>query len=150
LAAMTERHKMDIMAPGLTPCTDFQQPFGSDPDLKGAVIVLELGWPGSTALRFASRVLKSGRHVWLYLPRESAVEVLDRERLSSYWRHWGVITAVRQAWRVGQALRPIGFSPDMSPWYAARCLDALALFKERARPIPLPDGPPPTPEHPLE
>jgi glycosyltransferase involved in cell wall biosynthesis/ubiquinone/menaquinone biosynthesis C-methylase UbiE len=104
LADTTERHRVALIVPALANHRDPLSELQNRPDLLGAVVEMMRGWPGSSHLRFASRVLRQGRRVWFHWPRESAVECVDRERLRSYWAQWAAATAFRARRRVTSAL----------------------------------------------
>ena len=136
LAVTTERHRLPLSIGPTTPCLDPVGELRRRPDLIGMVIGMDRGWPGSSHLKVASRVLKANRRVWLYWPGEVAVECIDRERLGSYWRHWALITAFRVKRRLS------GLSekqePDLGPALAERALEALRRLNDSARALPFP------------
>jgi glycosyltransferase involved in cell wall biosynthesis/ubiquinone/menaquinone biosynthesis C-methylase UbiE len=104
LAVTTERHRLEIFA---APSEDCLQPLGEldrMPDLLGVIVEMERGWPGQSHLRFASKVLRKGRRAWFYWPNESAIECVDRDRLSSYWHLLAFVTAHR-AFRRARAVK---------------------------------------------
>ena len=100
LAGTTERHRIEIFD---APTTQNFQPLNEldrVPDLAGVIVEMERGWPGQAHLRFAAKVLKRGRRAWFYWPNESAIEVIDRDRLGTYWRLWAFITINKTSRRI--------------------------------------------------
>ena len=87
LAAFTERHAYQLPILALTPAGALKRQF-ADPSIRGVVFGLASGLPSRAVLRLAAEALRRGRAVYLYWPHETAIEVVDRERLSSLWRHW--------------------------------------------------------------
>jgi len=93
LAAMTERHKIELPAPAsLMPGPPLRL-LDQNPSLAGVVVEMTLGFAPRATLRLAREVLRRGRRVWLHWPAETAVECVDDERLASHWRHWVFIVA---------------------------------------------------------
>ena len=95
LAATTERHRLEIAVAPATECLDPLAELDRMPSLLGAIVEMERGWAGQVHLRFAAKVLGRGRRVWFYWPNESAIEVVDRDRLWTGWRLWLFITVYR-------------------------------------------------------
>jgi len=123
LAATTERHRLEIADAPAAICL---QPLGEldrMPSLLGAIVEMERGWPGQAHLRFASKILGRGRRVWFYWPNESAIEVIDRDRLGTYWRLWAFITVHRTA-RRARAVRAQFAGRVRSAWDVFRRGDA--------------------------
>lgn len=116
LDATTERHKLTLTVTPSGRDGRVVDVLAATPDSGGVVFEMYVGWVGRDRLAMADRALAMGRRVWLYWPAESAVECVDRERLSSLWRHWLFITAVfgiRHLWRRANALmRRVVLSPE--------------------------------------
>lgn len=93
LDTTSERHRLDLVK---LPC-DWQGPpldaFRRDPALRGLVIEMDRGYVRRSSLRLAVRVLALGHRVWVHWPDERAVEVIERDRLGSLWRHWALSAA---------------------------------------------------------
>jgi glycosyltransferase involved in cell wall biosynthesis/ubiquinone/menaquinone biosynthesis C-methylase UbiE len=92
LDGTTERHKIRLMP---SPSVGQSRPLdvlSRDATLGGVVIEMYVGWLGRDGLLLARAVLARGLRVWLYWPDEQALECVDREKLSSLWRHWLFIT----------------------------------------------------------
>src|SRR4051812_15020342 len=106
LAATTERHRLEIPGAPAAECLDPLGELDRVPGLLGAIVEMERGWPGQVHLRFAAKVLSRHRRVWFYWPGESAIEVVDRSRLGTYWRLWAFITVYRAIRRVRNARWP--------------------------------------------
>lgn len=87
LAAFTERHRI-ALAPLVG--TQWRHPTREMKSRGAAGVVLEMvhGWPSRVHLKLARKALGAGGRVFFYWPREEAIECIDRERLSSYWRLW--------------------------------------------------------------
>jgi ubiquinone/menaquinone biosynthesis C-methylase UbiE/glycosyltransferase involved in cell wall biosynthesis len=87
LACFSERHAFQLPEQTLRdvqdPCAELEAT-----GCKGIIFQMSRGTPGRHQLQAAGRVLKSGKKAWFYWPEEAAIECLDRERLSSYWRLW--------------------------------------------------------------
>ena len=58
------------------------------PDVAGIVFVLESGAPSRILLNACERALRESCNVYFYWPAERAAELIDRDRLGSYWRLW--------------------------------------------------------------
>jgi glycosyltransferase involved in cell wall biosynthesis/ubiquinone/menaquinone biosynthesis C-methylase UbiE len=138
LRATTERHRIPIAAGTLGVCLDPLGELDRRPELLGAVLAMERGWPGSSHLRFASRVLARGRRVWLYWPNEEAVEVLDRERIRGYWKLWAVVTAHRAMNRTPKQTEPAApATNDDERALLERCTAALDELQVAESRVPL-------------
>src|SRR5260221_7594472 len=107
LDGTTERHKMALT---IGSC-DWQghpiRALDRDSSLRGLIIEMYCGWAGRDRLRIAQAALKRDRRVWVYWPREEAIECVDRERLTSLWRHWLFITLSRLCMKVAAASRHV-------------------------------------------
>ncbi|MBD2127309.1 methyltransferase domain-containing protein [Microcoleus sp. ZQ-A2] len=100
LIQFTERHKIQLDLPSLQGITDPFQELERHENIEGVVIGLQRGWLGWTHLRLAQKALRLNRRVWLYWPKEDAIERVDEERLQSHWRHLFAIQGYK-------ALRPL-------------------------------------------
>jgi glycosyltransferase involved in cell wall biosynthesis len=87
LAGFTERHSFQMPILALTPADSLSQEIAARP-AAGIVFGMATGLPSKLVLRLAAQTLRRGRSVFLYWPMEAAIEVVDRERLGSLWRHW--------------------------------------------------------------
>lgn len=107
VADMTERHYFEL------PLVSYRQ---SDPTLallcaeraRGALLVLEQGLPSRRHLRLLAQLQARGLRTLLAWPHENALEVVDRERLSSLRRHWfaAVVGNRIKAWRAKRREAP--------------------------------------------
>ena len=156
----TERHRLDISPGPLTECFTPLAELDARPDLLGAIIEMERGWPGQSHLRFASRVLKRGRRAWFYFPGEQAIECVDRFRLGTYWRLWAFLTTIRVKRRtiagkdrlkesIAAALgrrrpapAPLVALEDPGAVFARRSRQALDILMKEASPVPMAGAPP--------
>jgi glycosyltransferase involved in cell wall biosynthesis/ubiquinone/menaquinone biosynthesis C-methylase UbiE len=102
LAGFTERHKIKLEFPSLQTTTDPQKELERYKSIDGVVMGLEQGWLGRWNLLLAKKVLKAHRRVFVYWPKEEAVECIDAERIQSHWRHWIVIKGYQSAYRFYQ------------------------------------------------
>jgi glycosyltransferase involved in cell wall biosynthesis len=73
----------------------------------GVIVVLEHGLPGRRQLKLLSRLVSRGLRAFLAWPHESAIELIDRERLGSLRRHWIALSIGYRlkAWRERRAAR---------------------------------------------
>jgi glycosyltransferase involved in cell wall biosynthesis/ubiquinone/menaquinone biosynthesis C-methylase UbiE len=138
LAHTTERHKLPLRVGALTTCLDPLGKAAGLPEVKGIVVSMLRGWPGSTHIRFASRALGKGYRVWFHWPHEEAVECVDRERLTSYWHHWWVIAVfrLRQRLRLRDTFSRRTPELDPGPELAQRAIEALSNLIDSAEPVP--------------
>ncbi len=88
----TERHRLTLTPMSYAGETTVMAAIESDPQLRGVILEMFLGWVGRDRLRIAGRILRQGRRVWVYWPGESALECIDAERVRSLWIHWLFIT----------------------------------------------------------
>jgi glycosyltransferase involved in cell wall biosynthesis len=86
VAACTERHPFRIPPVDLKPASSLESEIDA-PSVRGVVFALTAGLPGRRVVQLARRGLRRKRSVFLYWPAENAIEVIDRERLSSIGRH---------------------------------------------------------------
>jgi glycosyltransferase involved in cell wall biosynthesis/ubiquinone/menaquinone biosynthesis C-methylase UbiE len=136
LSETTERHRLAIRLGPLSTCLDPLRELDTRRNLLGVIVAMERGWPGSSHLRFAASALRRGRRAWFYWPSEQALECIDDDALSSYWRLWAVCTADRLKRRVSQLVSPR--EPDAGPEIADRSTSALQQLYRDARPVPFP------------
>jgi glycosyltransferase involved in cell wall biosynthesis/ubiquinone/menaquinone biosynthesis C-methylase UbiE len=82
---LTERHKITLTIPSLTPTNDaFAE--AQKQNCTGVVIEPMFGWASHRHLLIARRFLRNNLKVFFYWPNENAIELIDQERLGSYWR----------------------------------------------------------------
>ena len=86
LPEMTERHHFRLPVLSLKETSSLVSEIDSA-NAAGVVFGVEKGLPDRRQLRLAGHALRRGRAVYFYWPFENAVEVVDSERLSSFWRH---------------------------------------------------------------
>jgi glycosyltransferase involved in cell wall biosynthesis len=106
LPAMTERHHFRLPVLSLKETGDLAGEIDTA-SATGVVFGVEKGLPDRSQLRLAGHALRRGRAVYFYWPLENAAEVVDAERLSSFWRHWAAYVAVNRALAVKSRLRNI-------------------------------------------
>jgi glycosyltransferase involved in cell wall biosynthesis/ubiquinone/menaquinone biosynthesis C-methylase UbiE len=135
----SERHLIALPPPPLG-AGDPIAALGAEPAL-GLVIALDRGSPSRTEMELARRALELGRRVWLHWPEEGAVEVVTRERLASYRRHWLVInlyqkvverclTAVRLPMQISLEMKNMS-SRDM-PKFLVRRIGRMLGIRRRS------------------
>src|SRR5262249_43838080 len=132
LASTTERHRVTLEPPVLGDPLDPEVALRQDPDLAGVVLEMYVGWPGREHLLLARRIMRLGRRVWVYWPREGAAECVTRQRIGSYWRH---ILAVKIFERTRGPLR---MSVEEGVVLATASADPRTAINETA-----PSAPPP-------
>ena len=98
LDGLTERHKVDLEVPPLVETPDIQAEMARA-GCTGAVLEMNEGCPGRIYLKLAARLLRAGYRPFFYWPRERAVEAIDRERISSYWRLWALVKVSRRVFK---------------------------------------------------
>jgi glycosyltransferase involved in cell wall biosynthesis/ubiquinone/menaquinone biosynthesis C-methylase UbiE len=137
LSAFTDRHSCDLTVPPLRATSDVLNE-AQQLRCRGVILETNAGWVGQVYLRLAARLMRHGLRVWLYWPLEQAIEVVDRERLRSYWALWTAVQAFKLVGRKDpdRALGPLNHL----------ALDAL---NGRVRPVHFALAAPPTPERPL-
>lgn len=96
LQGMTERHHFRLPVLSLKGSGDLRSEVDSA-DVAGVVFGIEKGLPSRRQLQLAGRALRRGRTVYFYWPLENAAEVVDSERLGSFWRHWLAYMVVSRA-----------------------------------------------------
>src|SRR4051794_9489962 len=106
LPAMTERHHFRLPVLSLKETGDLAGEIDAA-SAAGVVFGVEKGLPDRNQLRLAGHALRRGRAVYFYWPLENATEVVDEERLSSFWRHWAAYVAVNRALAVRNRLRGV-------------------------------------------
>ncbi len=145
LAKTTERHHIDVRLGPLATCLDPLAELAGRPQLLGAIIGMDRGWPGSSHIRFAASVLKAGRRAWFYWPAEQALECIDKEALGTYWRLWAFCTADLVTRRLKGLVRPQ--LRDAGADVVERGSMALRELYASVKPVSLSVPQPPTPEH---
>lgn len=156
LASLTERHGLKLPSVTLTPCSDLLQRL-ADTECTGAVVEMLFGWPGRRQMLFARRLLRRGKQVFFYWPKEEAVEYIDYERLGSYWRLWFVVNATRVSGKINRhwsAFRssvarqvkparpaPVSAPPaTVDPAILARCEADVSRLIRHGQPVPFRDA----------
>jgi glycosyltransferase involved in cell wall biosynthesis/ubiquinone/menaquinone biosynthesis C-methylase UbiE len=137
LDTFSERHKIALAPPPLRPTSDLLAEL-QRADCTGAVLEMNEGCPGRIYLRLTSRLLKTGYRVFFYWPREQAVELIDRERLWSYWRLWGMVKVARRV-----------FERNDDRAYATQSRIEIEELIQTARPAPFMLDEVPDPDRPL-
>src|SRR3954454_518682 len=104
LPVMTERHHFRLPVLPLKEAGDLAGEIDAA-SAAGGGFCLEEGVPGRQPRPLGGHALRRGRAVYFYWPLENAAEVVDEERLSSFWRHWAAYVAVNRALAVRNRLR---------------------------------------------
>jgi glycosyltransferase involved in cell wall biosynthesis len=107
LAAFTERHSFQMPILALTPADSLRREIAGRA-VDGVIFGMATGLPSRQALGLAAYALRRGRSVYLYWPAETAIEVVDRERLGSLRRHWLAYNVGRRAFAILRRLRAAG------------------------------------------
>ncbi len=84
LGAYTERHKIELKVPELSRIDNLEAVYG-DSGANGVVVGMNHGYPERAILKFSRQVIHEGGKVFYHWPKESAVEVIDNERVTSYY-----------------------------------------------------------------
>src|SRR5436305_14012194 len=87
LDATTERHHLTLGVDVAVTAANPLQAINSSNGVAGEVIGLTSGIPDRARLGMVDAALARGLRVWLYWPRQHAVESVDRARLQSLQRH---------------------------------------------------------------
>jgi glycosyltransferase involved in cell wall biosynthesis/ubiquinone/menaquinone biosynthesis C-methylase UbiE len=133
----TERHKVVVAPPPLIPTPDLVGEMQRG-GCVGAILEMNDGLPGRIYLQRANALLKARYRTFFYWPREDAVELIDRERLATYWRLWVLVKGSRRV-----------FKRNDDRAYATRIRIELEEMIQNASPVPLALEHAPTPERPL-
>ena len=145
LAAMTERHHVDLSVPPLEPLADASAEL-SRAVAAGVVFELASGLPAEGQLPLFDQVLRAGRRAWMYWPAEQAIECLDDERLASLRRHLSAVTWLKRICvPIDTAVTRWNRAPAGLRWiyrgeFPVRrldVLDTLTRLSLRAQPVPL-------------
>ena len=135
LNQVTERHKIALSIPTLQPTMDLLRE-AKRKDVAGLVIEVYGGSPTHTNLDLAQRVLRQGRKVFLYWPAESAVELLDEERLQSYRRLYLALCGFSLVQPLIQLVRPALMNGNVQR-DLKDCMAELTAIANRAKPLPM-------------
>ena len=98
LAGATGRHQVTLDPGPLEPVPDPRDALAAT-GVAGVVIAAQSGVVERARLRLAKTALRRGLPVWLYWPREGAVEFIDRDRLRSYARLRRAVVVLERAGR---------------------------------------------------
>jgi len=137
LDGLTERHKVDLEVPPLIETPDIAAEMARA-GCTGAVLEMNEGCPGRIYLKLVARLLRAGYRPFFYWPRERAVEAIDRERISSYWRLWALVKVSRRV-----------FKRNDDRAYATQARIEIEELIQQAKPVPFAAPEAPTPGRPL-
>jgi glycosyltransferase involved in cell wall biosynthesis len=115
LALFTERHHFRLSAVPLTAASSIAAEIGAH-DEAGVIFSLTTGLPSRRQLQLAGYALRRSRRVFLHWPYEEAIEVIDRERLGSLWRHWAAYNATVRLSQVRARLRQLSVIRAVKQW----------------------------------
>jgi glycosyltransferase involved in cell wall biosynthesis len=107
VAEFTERHRCDLLNGCELQPTDRLDEILRAPELTNIALVATFGLPGRRLLSTASRLLRGGKRVYVFWPEEHAIEVVDRHRLASYWRHCAANAVLNELVKVPQRVRRV-------------------------------------------
>lgn len=106
ITSLTERHHLALDF-DMRPATDLQiEKALSSVASKPVVLTISVGLPSLTALRLGRSLTKQGSKVFLYWPRERSIELLDKHRFWSYFRHTVFVRLVQLARAIRTPGRP--------------------------------------------
>ena len=146
LASTTERHRVDLRPPPLTPMADQPSAEVSRSAADGVVFELASGLPSRQHLALIDQALRGGRRAWLFWPGEETVECVDDERLDSLRRHASAVKWLRRiCLPIDNAMTRLERVPTALRWiyrgeFPVRRSDILVRMSQlalRAQPIPL-------------
>ncbi len=86
-AEFTERHHFRLPVVSLKAAGRLEREIDTHA-VSGVILGLHGGLPSRRQLLIVRHGIRRGLRAFLYWPAENAIEVVDRERLSSLWRHW--------------------------------------------------------------
>lgn len=150
IATVSERNRMSLSLPP-EDAMDSGLAAADSSQIAGVIIGTTRGLPSKEQLACAAQSLQRGLSVYLYWPREEAIEAVDRARVKSLRRHWSAIRAYCK--RVGHtgwlqlmespqtALAPP--EPEAVPdtnsvqQLEQACNDLLDELLDSAKPVPL-------------
>ena len=92
LELFTERHHFRLPALPMSAVSSIAREIGAHNEA-GVIFSLTTGLPGRRHLQLAGHSLRRSQRVFFHWPYEEAIEVIDRERLGSLWRHWAAYNA---------------------------------------------------------
>ena len=104
LHGMTERHHFRLPVLSLKETSSLQE---KSTQLTQPALSSASRRDSRTGANFelAGRALRRGSAVYFYWPTENAVEVVDSERLSSFWRHWAAYVAANRLQAINDRVR---------------------------------------------
>jgi glycosyltransferase involved in cell wall biosynthesis len=113
LPQFTERHHFRLPPVQLADLGGIERRI-DDGETLGVIFGLASGLPNKRVLALARYALRRRKSAFLYWPTENAIEVLDRERIGSFWRHRvAYIIGMRLlAWRQWRAQRAVAVAAD--------------------------------------
>ena len=86
-ASFTERHHFRLPVVSLAAADSLERELDKHATV-GLIVGLDSGLPGRRQMKLVREALRRGLPAFLYWPAENAIEVVDRLRLNSLWRHW--------------------------------------------------------------
>ena len=92
LVALEERHKVTLHLPKLEPLEPLLDQ-GDRQAMAGVIVASIRGLPSAEQLDLASKYLSEGFAVFIYFPREKAIERADQDRIRTFRRHWTFVRA---------------------------------------------------------
>jgi hypothetical protein len=119
LGLFTERHHFRLPTLPLSAASSIAAEIGAH-DEAGVIFSLTTGLPSRRHLQLAGYALRRSRRVFLHWPYEEAIEMIDRERLGSLWRHWAAYNAAVRLRQVWARLRQLSVIRAVKQWRYAR------------------------------
>lgn len=119
LELFTERHHFRLPALPMSAVSSIAREIGAHNEA-GVIFSLTTGLPGRRHLQLAGHSLRRSRRVFFHWPYEEAIEVVDRERLGSLWRHWAAYNAAVRLSQVRARLPQVSVIRALRGWHHAR------------------------------
>ena len=119
LELFTERHHFRLPALPMSAVTSIAREIGAHNEA-GVIFSLTTGLPGRRHLKLAGHSLRRSRRAFFHWPYEEAIEVIDRERFGSLWRHWAAYNAAVRLSQVRARLRQVSVIRALRGWHYAR------------------------------
>jgi glycosyltransferase involved in cell wall biosynthesis len=112
LDGFSERHRFEMAdTPAATPVENLKRDVVGASGIEGTVFALNTGIPSRRIMRISRQVLATGRKVYYWWPQEGALEVVDRDRLRSFWKHWIAYMIATRIARLRSGVDRVGRRP---------------------------------------
>jgi len=138
LDALTERHRLELKKPQGRGDRSWLTKIGTG-EFAGLILELDRGWPNRFQLGLAWKVLRQNHPVYFHFPRETAIEVIDRHRLWSYFKLLVVGVLARRKLVQAMVAATTSDTSESLP-------HLLTTLRDRMAPVPSPRIGPADPE----